>query len=283
MSMVWGWLAAHGKKLGVAALGLTLLVPFLNGVVGGGQTTFVAVQAPEATAEATVFVGQDPGPFATCPGQAEVEILRDGVTVYPAVLGEIELDDCQGSIEIPYNRFASKNGQYVARVHLGDEVTDTRFSVQKVVNWVYVRSFPNQTEERTRVEVALSTAKAQPIRSSVFTSGELVIDVYWEDCGDEGPLGAGLGIVNQTQDCQAAHDNVFHETVPVNTSAVTHVIIPWENFESDKYEEDRPAEGSYNVTATFHNAEAKGNDNVPMDPTVYREDPPAPWFEVDYE
>lgn len=281
--MVWSWLLAHGKKIAVAAVALVLLAPTVNGIVGGGKTTFLAVQAPEAAGNATVFVGQEPGLLGSCPDDAEVEIERNGITVFPSVLGEIELDDCKGSIDIPYRRFASANGQYIARAHLDEDTVETRFSVEKVVNWVYIRSFPNETAERTRVEVALATAKAQPIRSSVFTSGELVLDVYWESCDSEGPLGTGLGVTNRTQDCQAAHDNVFHGTVPLNTTAVTNVILPWDNFQSDKFDDGRPEEGHYNVTATFHNTEARANENVPMDPTVYREDPPGNWFEVEYE
>lgn len=276
------WLVAHGKKLAVAAVALVLLVPVGMGV-GGEKTTFVAVEAPQAEGNVTVFVGQEPGLVGGCPSTAEVEILRDGITVYPSVLGEIELDDCQGSIDIPYRRFASSNGQYVAHVSVGDRTAETRFTVEKVVDWVYIRSFPNETAERTRVEVALSRTKAQPIHSSVWTSGELVLDVYWETCEDDGPLGTGLDLGNETRECQADHDNVFHGSVPLNTTAVTHVIVPWDNLESDKFDEDRPAEGRYNVTATFHNAEAKGNRNVPMDPTVFREDPPGNWFEVEYE
>lgn len=283
MAMVLDRLRAHGKKLAVGAVATVLMLPLVGGAVGGSETFFVAVEAPEAQESITVHVNKEPGLVGGCPDEAEVEILHQGRTVYPSVLGKMEVDDCKGTLEIPYRKFASANGQYQAQVTMGDDQARTTFPVEKVVNWVYIRSFPNKTQERTRIEVALAQTKAQPLRSSVFTSGELVLDIYWEDCKNQGPLGTGIGVANETQECQAQHDNVFHGAVPLNTTAVTNVIVPWNNFESDKYDGDRPAEGSYNVTATFHNAEAKGNQNVPMDPSVYREDPPGNWFEVEYE
>jgi hypothetical protein len=281
--MVPPWLTAWGKKLAVAALALVLLVPTVDAVLGGPDTSYVTVEAPENAEAITVSTGTQQSLLGGCPDKAEVTIYRDDLVVYPRALGQVDLDGCTGQIDIPYRQFASINGPHRAEVTIGDETMATTFDVEKIVNWVYVRSFPNQTQERTRVEVALAQAQAQPIRSSVFTSGELVLDVYWESCARNGPLGTGMGIEDQTQECEADHDNVFHGTVPLNTTAVTNVIIPWDNFESPKFDEERPEEGSYNVTATFHNVEAKGNKNVPMDPTIYREDPPGNWFEVDYE
>jgi hypothetical protein len=281
--MVPAWLTEHGPKLAVAAAGLLVLVPSVDGIVGGPDATYVTVEASESSDSVTVFAGKERGLLGGCPDQAQVQLRQDDFVVYPGVLGKIELDDCRGQIDIPYRSFASVNGPYQAKVQIGDETLETGFTIEKVVNWVYVRSFPNETAERTRIEVALAQTQAQPIRSSVFTSGELVLDVWWESCEQQGPLGTGLGLDNQTQDCQANHDNVFHGAVPLNNTAVTNVIVPWDNLESEKYEENRPAEGSYNVTATFHNLEAKGNKNVPMDPSVFREDPPGNWFEVDYE
>jgi len=282
-TMVPERLRRHAKKLAIGIVALVLLLPTFGGAVGGGESFFVAVEAPESGDGITILIQKDPGLVGGCEDEADVEILKDDIIVYPSVLGQVEVEDCEGTLEIPYQRFAGENGQYQVEVTMGEDEAQTRFSVEKVVNWVYIRSFPNETEERTRIEVALAQSKAQPLSSSVFTSGELVLDVYWEDCDRQGPLGTGLGVANETQECQAQHDNVFHGTVPLNTTAVTNVIVPWDNFESQKYEEDRPAEGSYNVTATFHNAEARGNENVPMDPTVYREDPPGNWFEVKYE
>lgn len=283
MSMPTGWSKAKAAKLAIAAAALLLVGPALGNAVGGGETLFVAVEATQTNENMTVFVGKETGLVGGCPDEAEIEVRRDGIPVYPTVLGDMELDDCQGSLDIPYRAFASENGQYTVKAHVGDEIGETVVQIEKVVDWVTIRSFPNATEERTRIEVALHLAQAQPIKSSVFTSGELVLDVWWEDCKDDGPLGTGLGVLNETQECRASHDNVFHGRVPLNTTAVTNVIIPWDNFESEKYEDERPAEGDYNVTATFHNAEAKGNRNVPMDPTVFKEDPPGNWFEVDYE
>lgn len=281
VSMVLAWVKANTKKVVAGAVAAVLIVPVLGSALGGGESFFIGVTAPGADDEITVFVGNDPGLVGGCPDEAHVEIQRDGRTVYPSVLGQIDLEDCQGSIDIPYRRFADRNGYYELTARMGDNVGETGFNVEKVVNWVYIRSFPNGTAERTRVEVGLARAQAQPIHSSVFTSGDLVLDVYWEDCSQRGAL--GFGLLKDTEDCRADHDHVFHEEIPLNTTAVTNVILPWDNFESSKFDSENPDEGWYNVTATFHNAEAKGNRNVPMDPTVFDEDPSGNWFEVAYE
>lgn len=277
------WWEEHGKKIAAGAVGFLLLLPLVNGAVGGGESFFVTVKAPQADDGITVWAGKDPGLIGSCPDEARAEISKDGQVVYPNVFGRMDVEDCQGSIDVPYHKFAHENGDYQLLVSMDSDTAETRFLVEKVVNWVYIRSFPNASEERTRVEVALARTQAQPIQSAVFTSGELVLNVYWEECSEEGPVDDGLGILEQTRDCRADHDHVLGERIPLNTTAVTNVIIPWGSLESPKFDDSGPNEGWYNVTATFHNEEAKANKNVPMDPTVFNEDPSGNWFEVDYE
>jgi hypothetical protein len=280
--MIKAWIVEHKLKLGVAAA-LTLLVPPMGGAVGGGSQAYVAVNAAENAAAITVVAGQTTTPFSECPDEASVEILKDGFTVYSPILGEFELDEnCQGSIDVPYEQFASENGDYTAKIEMGSDTYETVFRVNKIANWVFVRAQSDAQNERTKVSVALSKAQSQPLQSAVFTSGELVLDVYWEDCEDErstvpGPLPTSDG------SCQANGQNVFHATVHWNRTANTNLIIPWDNFENPTRNGDKPPEGQYNVTATFHNDEALANDNVPMDPTVFDRDPPGNWFEVDRE
>lgn len=280
MSGLVAFLHAHWGKLALGAA-LVLLLPAGSSAFGDERLHVVA-NAPKRGAAMHVLVSAGSELIGTCGGEAEVEVLRQGFIMYSSSLATVDMTGCKGSIEIPYNRFASVNGPYKVKVTYDGKTATTRVDVQKVVNWVYVRSFPNKDEHRTRVDVALDAAKAKPLTSSIFATGTLVLDITWEQCKDEG-IG-GLPVTPPQDRCKASENNVFHAEIPVDSKASTHVIIPWENLGSDTESDndDRPQEGYYNVTATFHNDVAKGNDNVPMDPTVYREDPPGNWFKVDY-
>lgn len=278
LDMVKAWLLEH--KLPLAALAaFGLFVTQFGAAVGGGSQSYVAVNAPENSESIQVFAGQSGTPFTECPDQASVEIVKDGFTVFSNVLGQFEIEDCKGSIEIPYNRFARENGPYTAIVEMDGETLETPFSVSKIANWVFVRSAGNADAERTEVSIGLARAQAQPLQSAVFASGDLVIDIYWEECDEDGSALSVLPTNDET--CKADRQNVFHATLDWNRTANTNVIIPWENLENPTQDGEDAPEGSYNLTATFHNDEALANDNVPMDPTVFNRDPPGNWFEVD--
>lgn len=281
MATIRTFLRDHGRKVAIA-VALALLFPVgVRSATSNGELQ-VAANAPEDAEAMNVHVSAPGNLLGVCRGEAEVEVLKDGFIVYSSALGRVSLDGCSGSLEIPYKRFASTNGPYQVEATYDGETVRTRVDVKKVVNWVYVRSFTQEDRERTRIDVALDAVRGRPLASSVFASGTLVLDVFWEDCEDQGALD-DLGLT-PTDDCQADHDHVFHAEIPVESSASTHVFLPWENLDSDMGtdNDERPQDGWYNVTAKFHNDEAKGNDNVPMDPTVFQEDPPGNWFEVDY-
>lgn len=280
MAVLRDFLRDHGRKLAIAA-GIALLLPIgFNSVTSDGELQ-VAANAPREGEAMTVHVSAPGNLLGVCSGDAEIEVVRGDFIVYSSALGRVGLDGCSGSLEIPYKRFASANGPYQVVATYDGETAQTRVDVEKVVNWVYVRSFTQEEQERTRIDVALDSVRGRPLSSSVFASGTLVLDVYWEECEDEGTL---EDILTATQDCQAQHDHVFHAEIPIDSRASTHVFLPWDNLDSDAGtdNDDKPPDGWYNVTATFHNDVAKGNDNVPMDPTVFQEDPPGNWFEVDY-
>lgn len=265
---------AHGGKL-VLLVALVLLAPGLGSTLAGTSDLRVVANAPEKADAMTVDVSAASGLLGGCGGEADVDLRYKGRLVYGGDLANAPMDGCDGHVEIPYDRFASANGPHTVHVTYDGMETSTVVDVRKVVNWVYLRAFPNETAERTRIGVALNTAQAQPLSSGVFTSGTLELDILFEECtGDE-----ITNLLEDSSSCQANGRSVFFGEVPVDQSATTHVIVPWENLGE---EGEDPEEGWYNVTATFHNDEARANRNVPMDPTLFNEDPPATWFEVEY-
>lgn len=272
----------------VALLAIVLLLPVANGIVGGGSKLFLVANAPEADDGMFVSITRDPGIFGSCGETATVEVLREQsnvpepVTVFPGLLGKVEMDGCEGQLKIPYDRFADKNTQYIVHATYDGHDAETRIFVNKVVNWVYVRTFNEPEHERVRVEMALDRIKAKPLESSIFSSGTLEIDIRFEQCAN--PL-VQLPISLGTETCNDdVSRSVLYEEIPVNQSAALQVLIPWQALEgADQDGDGNPEDGWYNVTATFHNDEAKGNKNVPQDPSTFQEDPPGNWFEVDYE
>lgn len=268
---------AHADKLALAALAI-LAMP-TSGKILGGSDLEVSATAPEKADGLSVAVSADSGLLGACPDEAELEIRRGDFIVYPKQLGEVDMDGCSGTAHIPYERFASQNGRYTVEVDYGDQTTQTDVSVRKVVNWVYVRAFPNEDEERTRFDVAFDITRGQPLTSSVFTSGTLQMEIRFEECAEQG---LEESLLEQDDTCNARSDVVFRTKIPIEQEASTHVIVPWQELDADQNGDGQPEEGAYNVTATFHSDVAKANNNVPLDPTVYNEDPPATWFEVTY-
>lgn len=281
MDGVFGVLGEHKGKLAIVAIALLLLPPATD-AVDGGEDLLVAANAPKHGETMSVAVSTRSGLVGGCGGDVTVEVLHQGIIEYPGNLGTFEMDDdCRGRIEIPYDRFADQNGQYLVKAHHDGKTAQTRVNVEKVVNWVYVRSFEEDSEERTRIDIAFDRALGQPLTSSVFSSGTLVVDITYEGCSDSGTLGDVQRILGQ-ENCQeeATGGNVFHAEIPIKDRASTVIFVPWENLDEDSDQDEQATEGWYNVTATYHNEEAQSNSAVPMDPTVYNEDPPGNWFEV---
>lgn len=277
--MLWTWVRRH-KLLLFGAVAAMLVLPVLTTAVGGAPEMFLAANAPQQGEHLTVLLGIDPGLRGTCEGEAEVEIELSGIIVYPAVFTKVPVGNCQGSASIPYHRFVEDNAQYLVRARFGELESETFVFIEKYVHWVFVRAFPEHEQQRVRVDVALDSVRGKPLSSGIFATGTLVLDVRWERCTDRIPLGLPVPEALDPNRCPAEGDLVFHSEVPIHDRASTHVYIPYESLESEKFEDDRAQNGWYNVTATFHNDAAKGNYNVPMDPTVYQEEPPGNWFEV---
>lgn len=277
--MLGDLLARHRRKLLVLA-GILLVTPMALQAVGGEEKLVVAANAHQRNDAMSVLVSTERGLISHCSGDATVEVSFQGITVYSGVFGKVDMSGCQGTLEIPYSKFASSNGLYLVEATYDGKTAQTRVDVQKVVNWVLVRSFPQEDEERTRIDVAFNQVLGRPLTSSIFSSGTLVLDVSFERCSQDSPLDQ-LPVTPPQEDCRARSENVFHAEIPVDSEASTHVFLPWENLAGE--DGSQAEEGWYNVTATFHNDEARGNSNVPMDPTVYNEDPPGNWFEVAYQ
>lgn len=269
----------HRLKAIAVLLAIVLFPPVASTLTGGDELDVVA-NAPDQGETMTVSVQADGGLLSGCEGDAEVTIIRDGIHVYAGPLSNVPMDGCRGQAEIPYRLFVDRNAPYELHVEYGEQTAETRVTVEKVVNWVYVRTFNDEENEQARIEFALSKARAQPLTSGVITTGRLSVDVTFERCS-ENDIDALLGDVTGDPSCPMAEgQSVFYTEVPVEDRAASHLVLPWDALDPD--EEGDPQEGWYNVTATFHNDEALANKNVPMDPTVYNEDPPAPWFEVEY-
>jgi len=265
----------------LVALALVLGAPGVAGSLGDEELHVVA-NAPDKGEALSVLLSAEGGVVPTCDGEATVEVVKDGFAVYRTnAANSVDMDGCEATLEIPYDRFADENGDYTVRASYDDRTTETVVTVEKVVNYVFVRAFPNQDEHRTRVEVAFEAAEGSPLRTSIFGSGTLELDVRWEECADRG-LQVPPAAIPSEEECEATESSVFFAEIPVEQKASTHVVIPWENLDADRDDDGRPEEGSYNVTAIFHNDAAKHNYNVPMDSTAYDEDPPATWFEVEY-
>lgn len=266
------------KLVALGLVALLLLPSLVSGVVGGGEDLRIASNAPKKAEAMSLLVAIDPGLLGTCSGQAELEIEYHGIPVLPGHLSKIPVDGCKVTTEIPYSAFVRANGQYLLRVTYDDMVVEERVFIEKYVNWVYVRAFDEEDNRRTRIDVAFDTQKAQPLASSIFATGTLELTVRWEDCQDDGLPTLPLNLT--PEDCQANDQLAFYGEIPVDNRASTHIFIPWDSLET-KSEDGETREGWYNVTATFHNDAAKANYNVPQDPSVYKEDPPGNWFEVD--
>ncbi|MDX1612329.1 MAG: hypothetical protein R3185_08160, partial [Candidatus Thermoplasmatota archaeon] len=252
MSTVLERLRARWKLIAIATGALLLLLPVLGaGVIGPETELQVNANAPQRSDALHINVGLTQGLTSDCDGTAQVEVLYEGIIAYPRVLGDVPIRDCKGTLEIPYAKFAASNGLYEVRAYYDGMEAETRVLVEKVVNWVYVRSFAEPEQERVRVDVALDTIRSQPLSSSVFASGTLVLDIVWEQCTNDGPL--GIGLPDPTQECQAQGDNVFHAEVPITSRASAIIFIPWKSLESPKFDGEDPEEGWYNVTAVFHN------------------------------
>ncbi len=269
------------KLVAVALVAILILPSFVSGVVGGGESIRLAANAPKKAEAMSLLVAIEPGLLGSCSGEAELEIEYQGIPVLPGHLQAIPVEGCEITTEIPYNEFARGNGQYLLRVTYDDHVVEERVFIEKYVNWVYVRAFDEKEQERTRIDVAFDILKAKPLTSSIFATGSLELTVRWTECLDDGL--PEIPVVSENlsgPECDANGQLAFYGEIPVDNRASTHIYIPWDSLET-KGDDGQAEEGWYNVTATFHNDAAKANYNVPQDPSVYQEDPPGNWFEVD--
>lgn len=266
------------KMVAVALVAILVLPSLVSGTIGGGQDLRLAANAPKKGQAMSLLVAIDAGFLGTCSGEAELEIERQGIPQLPGHLRKLPVEDCKVTAEIPYNTFVRANGQHLVRVTYDDMVAEERVFIEKHVNWVYLRAFDEKDDHRTRIDVAFDTQKAQPLTSSTFATGTLELTVRWEECSDSGLPRLPLNLT--PDDCRASNQLAFYGEIPVDNRASTHIFIPWDSLET-KGDDGEAEEGWYNVTATFHNDAAKANYNVPQDPSVYREDPPGNWFEVD--
>lgn len=273
--MLWDRVKAHWRKLAVVLAVVLIVPPTMSGLTGTDQLIVSAV-APEKGDTMTVSIAAKQNLLSKCSGSATVEVLKGEIIVFSEIFGDVPMDGCRGSIDIPYDKFADRNGQYTVRVNYDGIVSEERVQVNKVVNWVLVRAFPDDENQRTRIDVAFDAIKGQPLSSGIFSSGTLILEIRWETC-EQDPIDR---LLSGGEECTAHRNVVWSAEIPIEDEASTHVFVPWESLAGE--DEDEPHEGYYNVTATYHNEEAKANFNVPMDPTVYREDPPGNWFEVDY-
>jgi len=102
-------------------------------------------------------------------------------------------------------------------------------------------------------DIVLERVSGQP-NDRIFASGQLNVQMYYRG-----------------EDCHAEPEPRFTRTLEVSgADSFTRLLIPL----GDIQRSDRN-HGYYSVEATFHNDQASGNNNVPLDPALAQPDPPT--------
>lgn len=238
-----------------AALAVLVLLPgLLSGCLGGaGQPDLVVVaSAPRIANGMTIAVGVPRTLFEDGEGIATYVISHGGAVLYPpgGVGAFIQLAEGRGSAFVPYQNFVVGNGEYEVTVHYKDRSALVRASVEKWVQFVYV--FPYQRNETIVADVVLEGGSGEP-NYRIFAAGQLNLQVRYR--GE-----------NMTEDEMRLTRVLRHEGL----DAYIRVTIPF-----DDLEQRQRNRGYYSVEATFHNEQANGNNNVPLDPALAQADPPT--------
>lgn len=239
-----------------------VVAPALAGCIGGGETLIVVANAPRLANGMSIAVAVPRGLFGPAEGFASFIVSYQGRAVYPfgGVLGApVFIQEGKGAAFVPYADFVVDNGDYVVAVEFQGREASARVPVEKWVNWVYVLSYVRN--ETLVADIVLETSSGSP-GQRVFAAGQLDLEVRYR--GEEGEANEmRLARVLRTD----GRDDFVRVGIPLG----------------DLERSGQRNRGFYSVEATFHNDEANGNKQVPMDPALANSTPPANWVYLELE
>lgn len=233
-----------------------LALPYAAGLLGpsGPANMVVVASAPRLSNGLTIAVGVPRTVFEDGEGNAFYVISRQGQALYPpggVIGGVIAMAEGRGSAFVPYENFVVGNGEYEVEVSFKDKRALARTSVDKWVNYVYV--FPYLRNDTVVADIVLEHTSGMP-NDRIFTSGQLNVRLNYR--GEDGA---------------AEPEPRFTTTLEVSgVESFTRLTIPLDDIQRT----DRNR-GYYSVEATFHNDQASGNNNVPLDPALEQANPPT--------
>jgi hypothetical protein len=245
-------------------LALLLLALGLSGCLGGSAdpgSMVVVASAPRLANGMTIAVGVPRGLFEDGEGVANYAISHGGEVLYPpgGVGGFISLSQGRGSAFVPYSNFVVGNGEYEVTVTYKERSAMVRAAVDKWVNFVYV--FPYLRNDTVVVDVVLERVSGQP-NDRMFAAGQLSVQMRYR-----GENGTAEPEMRWTKSFRHEGQETF-----------IRFAIPLEDITRSSRNR-----GFYSVEATFHNEQANGNNNVPLDPALEDPDPPTNWIYLELE
>lgn len=250
----------HAAAFVLVLLALPMVAGFL--LPSGSASLVVVASSPRIANGMTIAVGVPRTMFDDGEGNAFYFVSYNGQVLYPpggVIGGVIGMEEGRGSAFVPYNTFVVDNGEYEVAVTYKDRQASVRTPVDKWVNFVYV--FPYLRNDTLVADIVLERASGQP-NDRIFAAGQLNVRMYYR--GDDGKAEPGLR---------------FSRSVEVSgLDSFSRVQVPLESIQRT----DRNR-GFYSVEATFHNVQASGNNNVPLDPALAQADPPTNWVYLELE
>ena len=238
-----------------------LLAASLAGCTGASTSDLsVVASAPRLADGITILVAVPRGLFGGASEEtAHFTISHEGRIVYPGTLGApVPLKEGRGQAFVEYARFVTGNGDYTVTVRLGDKAARAQVAVEKWVSYVY--ALPYVRNENTLVtDVVLARASGNP-NERIFAAGELHFEVRYRG-----------------QDGRQDQMRLARVMTTDPGQSFQRIELPFGAFMGSSGNRD----GYYSVEATFHNFQAYGNNNVPMDPALGQARPPTNWVYID--
>lgn len=218
----------------------------------------VALSAPKVSSGMTLFLVADPGLLGKLTANdrtASYTIYFGDKLLYPpgGKGGDFLVEGRSGSVFIPYNLFVVGNGEYDVVVTFGGEQSRARVTVEKWVEYVYLRPFDKGNV--IVLEAALASATGGRPEDRILADGELVVRIHYR--GEDGTLDRTVGSIQTF----TRHDHIS-----------TRLEVPRSRFTQGP--------GYYSFEPVFHNDEAKDNVQVTADPTLRNHQPPWNWVYI---
>lgn len=239
------------------ALALAAVLPATAGCLKR-DPLIVALSAPKAASGMTLFLVTENGVIDRLSDDvksAEYAIYYGDRLIYPpgGRGASFTIDGRSGSAFIPYNLFVVGNGDYDVLVRYAGKTTRAQVTVEKWVEYVYLRPF-----DKGRVivvEAALASATGGRPEDRILTSGELIVNLHYR--GADGREDRTIGSITASTE---------------NDHISTKVEVPRSKLNQGA--------GYYSFEPRFHNLEAKDNVQVTGDPTMANHAPPWNWVYI---